>query len=171
MKFYLGIDESNNGRTPEFVVGVASTFEEDVFGNSIDKRRGNRNIPSLLVARDFLYTIIEKKHKEDYNVSRLKIISYSQLIMGFLEEIGELELVIIDGEVNKKTLTGVRNILFENGLDSRVNRIVGIPKGDITYCVVNIADQIANYLLRQHRIYKESREKNEYKEHLIELKA
>ena len=141
---YLGIDESNHGRDPEIFVAVFSIREIDIIksDNKISKiRNGKKGIQEILKERIFHYSQISKNDVKNLTNNQIKEIVFYHLIKSFSNEYN-LNKVIIDGELGS---TSQRTISDKLGLEILVE-----PKADQYFHIVNLADQVANNLYRNH---------------------
>ena len=140
---YLGIDESNHGREPEIFVAVHSSHKLDIeFHHSLGKHRKHSRINSVIGGIDFRSIVVLSQYKRNFSDSDMKIIVFSEFIKSF----GQLEKVVIDGEVDDEILAGVEKAIYP----IVVPQLISEPKADVSYPIVNIADQIANHLFRNY---------------------
>ncbi len=159
---YLGIDESNHGQYPEIFVGVYSENLEDIIEHQkLPKIRSvYRSIEPLLGDREFKYILISEKYGRLLRNQCINLVVFSE----FVHHFGNLEKVIIDGETNLFMLRDFKEILQP----ARYPVIECIPKADIKYPLVNIADNIANLLYRGFTKSHSSYVYKKYRANLIE---
>jgi len=142
LEFYLGIDESNHGKYPEYYVAVYSPFLSDIAKTTgLPKQRRRRTVESFLGQRDFRYFEITERYKESigsYHATR--IIALSRLINSF----DNLGTVFIDGDLNSEVIEEIERVLYP----SAIPKIETGPRGDTTILLVNMADALANILYR-----------------------
>lgn len=146
---YLGIDESNHGRSPEIFVAVYSNIPEDVIArNDLTKKRKNKkDFDEILGSRQFKHILIPKNYKEWFGETEIRIIAYYELIKNF----EYLDKVIIDGEIRRNEFQELKKLLIRETLPLE---IIAESRADITYNIVNIADQIANRLFQHYGRFK-----------------
>jgi len=159
---FLGIDESNHCKSPEIYVAVFFTKKKDIEDKlHIEKSRKNKNICDILCGRDFRYIIIPREHKEILGSgTNIMTVVFTEFIKYFKD----LDSVFIDGNVPFGVLINVENFLYPRSCP----KLIGIPKADSKYPIVNIADRVANLLFRHHT-QEGSKNKivGQYLEHLI----
>ncbi len=172
---YLGLDETRNGRTDVLFVGVASSNNADIQKsenlrkldfNGLSRKSGKKKkkgakpaSPEVYLSkifdiidekadespqnRDFRYVLIPEYFSSHFHKQQIKIIGFAALINAF----GELEKVIIDGNMRGKSRETLK------GRAGPVP-IMASAEADVTYPIVNMADQIANIL---YRLYSDSK--------------
>jgi hypothetical protein len=142
---YLGIDESNHGKFPEIYAAVFSRRLKDVEKKMhIAKKRRNRNIFSFLEGREFRYILVPGEYKEilGSNDNVMAVV-----ICEFVRCFGDLEMILVGGRVSKNVCEKIEMIL-----ERECPFIVGEPKADVHYPLVNLADGVANFLFRQYSL-------------------
>ena len=144
MSGYLGIDESNNGGTLEFHVGVYSTDIRDVEQSSSLRKKKTGDILDALGGRDFRYVLVDKSQPNSLKSDERRAVVISELIMAF----DGLERVLIDGSFSYGGIRTVEGILHYYG--KRVPALSAVPHADTTYRVVNAADHVAWLLYQRH---------------------
>ena len=167
MSGYLGIDESNNGGSLEFHVGVYSTDIRDVEQSSSLRKKKTGDILDALGGRDFRYVLIERSSltslkREDRRVVRAVVIS--ELIMAF-DNLDGLERVLIDGFFSDVGIRTVEGILQHRR--KRVPDLLAVPHADTTYRIVNAADHVARRLYQMHLVTTGSEGRPAYPDKLI----
>ena len=147
MSGYLGIDESNNGGTLEFHVGVHSTDIRDIVPSSSLSKKKNGGIPAALGGRDFKYVLVDRSQHPSLKSEERRAVVISQLIMAF-DDIDGLEGVLIDGFFSDGGIRTVEGILQHHG--NKVPALVAVPNADTVYRIVNVADHVARLLYHRH---------------------
>lgn len=149
---YLGIDESNHGRFPEFFVGVYSHIPQDVIEHSENKlskhRDKSRTIDSVLrdhakQERDFRYIVLPEECAEEYGKHQITLFIMSELVNYH----DGLEDVIIDGSRKKRDDIMTIKSMVDNPSHLSIRYRA---KGDRLFQVVNMADEIAHKLFRNY---------------------
>ena len=112
----------------------------------LPKIRGKANYNDVLCGRDFKYILFPKEYKKILAPSDFGLIAFSEFILHFKN----LEIAIIDGEVKESVLKEVEKVKYPNALPI----IKVIPKADINYRLVNMADYMANMLHREYSKHK-----------------
>ncbi len=147
-KGYLGIDESNHGRIPEFFVGAFSTIPSHVIKSSsmLSKKLNRAGIEGVVYKHlKFEADVIERVGHE-----RLIPIALGEFAR-FFQEVAPLELVIIDGTY-RSSMMDVFGMLLHKV--NRSTRLICEKDGDRWYPLVNEADRVARRFYRdfQQRI-------------------
>ena len=147
----LGIDESNHGRFPDIFVGAYSNDPLDALMNlSLHKKRKNKEITSLLKGKDFRYLCMTKDYREYFEARDMRLIALSSLIKFYHKDLESTISVIADGEIRSSDMEKLEKIYYP----SLPPEIQVIPKADVTYPIVNLADQIANLLHKDYSHFK-----------------
>ena len=158
MEGYLGIDESNHGGNPEIIVAVHSVFPEDqkIAEEFLSKKRKQIDLENIIGERDFRYISISASLKKDYMLTDrdIKAIAYSEMIKYYSGVSG----VFIDGHIEKKTISRVKASVFPE----KCPNIINGAKLDIKCPIVNIADSIANILVRYFRTIRDTKNNGKY---------
>lgn len=143
-KGWVGIDESNHGRSPEIYVAVFSGYPQDassVIG--LKKNRNKGNLDLILKERDFRFILIPKEYKKFLSPSDISVVSVVEFIKYFTKNKLEYQIkYLIDGEFKQSYLTKIDRILHP----IRTPEIIIESKADVRYPVVNKADYIARLL-------------------------
>ncbi len=141
---FLGIDESNHGRVPEVFVAVYSQIPEDIKDiGGLEKKRGNSTINEILCGRDYRHILIPAEVKEEFEQRHVQMIVLSEFAKCF----GNLEKILVDGQVRAQIIEEVKKEISSIACPT----IVGVEKGDTRIKLINIADQLANYLFRFYK--------------------
>jgi len=156
---YLGIDESNHGKYPEIFVAVYSDDIEDIKKTKLYKKRDHENIFSVLGERDFRYSLIPEEYTRILDKHYINLLVFSN----FIKHCGDLELVIIDGEIRSYDLKQIERMIYPFSNP----RIKCEAKADIKYKIVNVADHIANLLYKHHVQDYNKKTNNNYTNNLL----
>jgi len=140
---FIGIDESNNGRTPLIVVAVASELEKDILEcKDLEKyRKKNGNMRSLynkMAKRDYRFLLIEADDPKEVKKVVPKI--YQELLFSF--QMKDEVKIFIDGDQK-----GIEEILRFPGVSITIRYGHNL---DTKIPLVNIADGIANYIYHKY---------------------
>ena len=141
---YLGIDESNNGRFPRIYAAVFSTNPSDIKNSvRIDKVRGRRSnrLTIALKGRDYRYSVINRTDQDLFG-KNISLMAMAELIKSF----ANLETIIIDGTLSKNNMELLKSYLYTCNIPD----IRSEPKADISYPIVNAADNVANLIYRHY---------------------
>jgi len=147
MPFNLGIDESNHGRFPEVFVAVLSYKPEDVERVcDLPKKRTYRspiNIQDILGNdRDYRQIIVSAEQSKrlggPYSVQ-------AHVIATFMHCFGDLDQVIVDGELSPDTLETLGSLVSPGTLRNSI----WVPDGDKIFPLVNVADRLSYIFFRQ----------------------
>lgn len=141
---YLGIDESNHGKTPEIFVGVYSPRKADshCLSHLLSKDRYTHTIPDDVIYR---HVLISSTIRCQANDDLIKIIAANELIRFFSTYESGLSRVLFDGSGNEQVLEDLLRMLHPIK-----PRIDFIPKSDQKYHLVHEADMIAYNLARYY---------------------
>lgn len=146
---YYGIDESNHGRTPEIFVSVASFNVEDVkirhLDDKLPKIRDHKNLITRLDDRDYSFTISTENKQSSNSLSKI----YSSLVLKCLEpQIDRVELYI-DGDLSVEKKRIIRRAVANTlEFDTYQVEVDSGPHYDRRVHLINLADQLANFLYR-----------------------
>lgn len=146
---YLGIDESNHGRWPEFFVGVYSSHELDVKERSskgkgrLGKQHRRFDLYSGIGDRSFSFVQVPWDIGEIYRSHGEKSLMIA-VASEMIKARDGLEQVLIDGEFPQSAVEALARTLHPTPLPEVTMR----RKADITYPLVNYADAIAHQLFR-----------------------
>ena len=149
---YLGVDESNHGRTPEIYVGCYSISDKYIVEGNFSKRRKNTrnffNIPykHILFSQDSL-DIVGKE-----NFSTIAIVEFAK----YVNTIQTLNKIFMDGELNSSQLENIERLVFL--IDKKIKIISGKDL-DKKIKLVNEADNRANSLFRYYSSLSKSKKK------------
>lgn len=145
---FLGIDESNHGHDPEIFVGVYSDNPFDILSNRFlrrprlpKKRRIGRFLEDALKQEcDFHYLYLPDEFKANFGEELMKVIAIAELIKAG----NGIEKVIFDGKIRLEYRSALRLALPGKELPS-----CGVyTHADQKYPIVNMADNVANIILR-----------------------
>ncbi len=157
---YLGIDESNHGRSPEFFAGVFSYDQKDIVPGSFSKKRGNVKLEHACEGVDFRAVIITERFRDIIGQHNVWAVVLSELARSY----NDLEEIIVDGILSQEVIDTYREIMYPR----QIPKIKSVPKADITYGIVNKADHLANLCYRNYfRIKSGSKSSKLYESHLI----
>lgn len=165
-KLFLGIDESNNGREPEFTVGVSSTNPNSIIktSNLCEKYKEtseikknylmNNNYSCVIFPKELINTV-----GRGFNV---KLISYCELIKKSIPN-----EIIIDGGKNSYLIEKMYKALYPKFNEKNL-RILMEAKADEKIPLVHRADVIARIIYRYYNRDKKSRKiKDLYLKHIL----
>ena len=159
---FIGIDESNNGRTPLIVVAVASELRKDILEckglKKYRKKNGNmRSLYNKMAKRDYKFLLIEAQNPKDIKNVVPRI--YQDLLFPSLNK-DKLE-VFIDGDQK-----GIEEILRFPGVSITIHYGHNL---DTKIPLVNIADGVANYIYHKYEKFGIDGliRKENFKKHLV----
>jgi hypothetical protein len=144
---YLGIDESNHGRSPEIYVAVYSRCVSDLERKRLGKKRREVDILELLGGREFRFIVFDSRDVGLIGVDNLMYVACSKFIRHF-GATTELSQVLIDGRLEGEQKRMLEKIATGNSIV--IPKIRPIRNGDIRVPLVNIADHIARLLFRYY---------------------
>ncbi len=152
---YVGVDESNHGRFPEYFVATFSDIISDVAKGYFKKERDNHNqLLRKLNQRDYSFLLLNKSdlgNSPKRNAGKFKLIDKitASLIRGApLEKFDRLE-IMIDGDFSKDKLNYVGDAVSDLCSIEKSRIIIEAgPQFDEKYLLVNLADEMAHYLFR-----------------------
>jgi len=154
-KIFVGIDESNHGKYPEYFAAVFSCFESDIKKRKMEKQRDKNEHQSLLSMlsreRDFAFLRVDSCEEEKLQKNKIGIVVAS-LIYDFTRHSKNEEpsnyLVFVDGHLTKHAIDNARRIVTDiTSLNE--NSIEIIPENDDEIPILNYADEIAHFFFRQ----------------------
>lgn len=157
---FLGIDESNHGRSPEVFVAVYSTIPNDIENSFFPKQREKKqDLDTILENREYIHILL---NRDEINLpyEQRKIFIFSSLIKHYENMINT---VIIDGDLRERGLAEI-----ENSLTSKVN-IVAKANADRTFNIVNIADAVAYNLYKFYDNTQNNFIRNKYEKTLLTI--
>lgn len=147
---FLGIDESNHGKTPEVFVAVYSDDERHIRlqEHLLEKNREKGNLGEELKHFDYRFVLFNHRFKQYFNEYQIKAIAISEFISFFQnhEHFGALEKVIFDGELRRQDINLVRMILSPMPSPA----ITSVVQGDELIPLVNKADRAASLLFKYY---------------------
>ncbi|MFH1326772.1 MAG: hypothetical protein ABIH59_01435 [archaeon] len=158
---YVGIDESNHGLFPVIFVAAFSLFEKDILPPKEGvKIRKHANIISRVGGRDYSFLLASQgdylKIPEKEFLGRVVGSLLYKKLGGSREEFLKMNKrrkrldLFIDGVVGTEEKNYVRDVVSEILLmRKRMVRVLSGANYDTKYRVVNIADELAHYLLRE----------------------
>ena len=154
---YLGIDESNHGKSPEIFTGAITYQKEYILEDGVLKktrRKGGRT--NSFLGFQYKHIIFTKDYKDIISCENYKIISIGEFSKFFLKE-GDKGEIFMDGDLKHFEGENILKMLYE------INKKIVFHFGkslDEKIKLVNEADNLANFL---YRYYRDSREKNKTK--------
>lgn len=152
-RIYIGIDESNHGRFPEYFVSVFSGLEIDVIKGNFGKIRTNSSSVQEInksQIRDYSFLLVTKSDYGRISQNEFIGIVVASLISGFVSSDLESIGIFLDGEHLQPRKTYLRDSVSE--ICEVPKSLVSLTCGkglDKKYKVVNMADDIAHYLFRK----------------------
>ena len=161
-RLYLGIDESNHGRTPEVFVAVFSKLEQDILEhNKLPKRRSNANPLKSMGRRKYSFLLVNETDFERIPEKEFMGVVASSLIQEEFDKENTHLDVFIDGYLKKSKQIYAKDLISEvHDIPKDYISISSGSKFDQTYKVVNLADSIANHLFRTLHVKDLSKDKH-----------
>jgi hypothetical protein len=154
-KVYIGVDESNHGKYPEYFAAVFSPFESDVTARKMKKQREkckHQNLLSMLAReRDYSFLRLEKPDDEKLGKDKLGIVIAS-LISDCVEDY-EIRgnyteyAIFVDGIIDNKSIGRARSIVSDLTEIEKQFLIIK-PSSDERIPIVNYADELAHFFFR-----------------------
>ena len=156
LDLYIGIDESNNGKSFEIHTAVSSIYASDASAiskhNLLPKIRNHKNLFSRLRNRghSFLLFTDSDRHRIPRN-ERTGVIVSSLLMDEFDWSDFDSFNFLLDGERSIRELDLMLDIIEEKipQIKRKKTSVSYGGKFDQRYHVVNLADQLAHYLFRK----------------------
>lgn len=156
-KVYIGVDESNHGKYPEYFAAVFSPFESDVRARKMKKQREkckHQNLLSMLArerARDYSFLRLEQRDDEVLGKNKLGIIIASLIyetvesceIYGNFPEY----IIFVDGIIDNKSISRARGLVSDLTEVEKQFFIIK-PSSDERIPIVNYADEVAHFFFR-----------------------
>jgi hypothetical protein len=144
---YLGIDESNTGRYPEFYVAIASSDPDDVLefseGYLRSKMRAHRGLEGRRGYRDYRFLLNPQPLHSDRGIANI----VASLIKGFDLTGFDSVCPFIDGDLSiDKKLYIPQAFAVATGLDTSQIIVKNGPQYDRRIELVNIADEMAHFI-------------------------
>ena len=155
ISYWLGIDESNHGRTPEIYVSVLSTDPEEIIrsAEALPKLRKKVDLDRLFADYPICFAVLNRDHINEFGYNGVKAPTIRRLIKGHISEIDlRRTIVLVDGEAASQTTKDLEGMVSKD-FGEKVSRsqFQFIEEGDIFYPVINLADRVAYQL---YLIYK-----------------
>ena len=160
---YIGLDESNHGRTPEIIVAVASLIQSDASEvlTKCKKRMREKELRQFLThpQRDYRFT---KMSEESKVVGYGQFVSCGPLLINELlektENIDRLE-IMIDGDVKKRDMSEIGKRVSATRKSREIGEFGIMPYPKYTYLaqasgykyplLLIAADSLAHYIFRR----------------------
>lgn len=169
---YVGVDESNHGRFPEYFAAIFSKFKQDTLRGEFVKKESINRLFERLKKRDSTFLLLEESHYEGKNPKRNagKFTLIDKVVGSLMKgtDMTEYERIkiLIDGEFTVSKQNYIRDSVSDTcNLDSSRLTIHCGPQFDEKYLLVNMADELAHYLFRNPNL--EKLPKNSLKRYLI----
>lgn len=143
---FLGIDESNHGRCPEFYVGAFSTIKHHAERSPHKLSKIRTTAARGLEGSIYKHIRFDEEVVKEIGIPRLLPIAVGELA-GYFNAVVPLKKVVVDGECRHTMMAVLDKVLFA------VNRSIELVcerEGDLWYPVVNEADRVARRLYRDH---------------------
>lgn len=151
---YVGIDESNHGRFPEFFVCALSNFKKDTLESNSKfpkKRADHKRLFTNFINRDYSFLMA---FQDDY--ARIPPKEFIGIVISSLLDNkinNELEKIIllIDGVLDLPRKLYIKDILSDiYSLERTRIKVFSGKDFDKKYKLVNLADEMAHYLFRNY---------------------
>jgi hypothetical protein len=152
---YVGVDESNHGRFPEYFVATFSQMKSDIAEGNFKKERENHlNLFRKISKRDYSFLLLEESFlgkRPKRNAGKFKMMDkiVSSLIFGADLSCYRKVEILIDGVFTENKSYYIRDAISERcSVDKSILTINSGANFDKKYFIVNLADEIAHYLFR-----------------------
>jgi len=160
---YAAIDESNHGHSkgrPEVYVLALSKFKTDaLYSPGLPKVRNHFTLSKNFDGRDYSYLLSFKEDLKRIPQRDFSGFVTSSLLLDKVNPDLEKVVIFIDGEVTKFQRFHTRDLVAEVCGISKVQIEVNCgAKLDQHYPIVNLADQMANYIFRNGSLKKSSKD-------------
>jgi hypothetical protein len=165
----VGYDESNHGRVPEICVAVAGKNDgTDCLFGKFSKQRDHRGIVDRLRGREYRFLMFGDTDKSLIPGNKKLGVILGSLASG--ERFDKKFNVYIDGLWNYESLCFARGVLGEiTSLGSDKINLFDDARLDRKMNLVNIADEVAHWLLNRPKSFESLRSDRHRKEILIDL--
>ncbi|MEM4259362.1 MAG: hypothetical protein QXS38_01190 [Candidatus Pacearchaeota archaeon] len=154
---YIGIDESNHGRSPEIIVAVSSTIYSDASPvKTSEKVRIDEGSLMRFFSnkeRDFRYTSIKREKDSAIDLEYIACCLIEKLVAREKKEEVDVLEILIDGEGKVSGGEEIVKLMRDYGRRRSINsiRIKYYPKKGFSYKyprMLFLADSLAHYLFR-----------------------
>ncbi len=148
MTAYLGIDRSNHGGKPfEIFTALYSDDDKDICEHlSLRKDRSKTPLIELLGGREFRYIRIPQDVKLFVGEFGIQMITTAAFIRHFEKNSKGLAHVVVNGELDQKVIEEAKRAARYS-----TPTLTGESEADIRFPIVNVADSLANSLLKYYK--------------------
>jgi hypothetical protein len=160
----FGYDESNNGRYPSIHVLTHSIIPEDFHlapdSRPLNKQRDHSRVNTRLKSprRNYSFLLFTESDLERLE-EKYKVLGVILGSLLFKEQVSSPVEIYIDGARYEREIDfAYKCVRAVTGLNRRKVDIIFSPKMDIKCPIVNLADEIANWLLRKRTPFEKLRD-------------